>query len=54
MVNILKDLGYNNLRTLTTVIEGAEYLQDAVMESFGEDTEYKELSDEQKSVGKAP
>ncbi len=53
MVKLPKDLGYNDLRTLAKV-EGVEYLQDAVTESFGLNPEYLELSDEQKKAFLGP
>ncbi|KAK4024810.1 hypothetical protein OUZ56_010304 [Daphnia magna] len=49
LVNILKDLRYNNLRTLVQV-EEAELFQDAVIESFGVNQEYLDLTDEQKKA----
>ncbi|KZS08296.1 Uncharacterized protein APZ42_027773 [Daphnia magna] len=49
LVNILKDLRYNNLRTLVQV-EEAELFQDAVIESFGVNQEYLDLTDEQKKT----
>lgn len=47
MINIIKDLGYNDIRTLAQV-EGAECLEAAVIESFSKDEEYLKLSDEKK------
>ncbi|KAK4028124.1 hypothetical protein OUZ56_017302 [Daphnia magna] len=49
MVNILKDLGYNDLRTLAQV-EGAELIQYVMIESFGLNQEYLDLTDEQKKT----
>ncbi|KAK4021700.1 hypothetical protein OUZ56_003610 [Daphnia magna] len=49
MVNIAKDLGYNDFRILAQV-EGAELLQDAVIESFGVNQEYLDLIYEQKKA----
>ena len=39
MINLLKDLGYRDLRTLSQ-IEDSDSLQQAVRESFGEDPVY--------------
>ncbi|KAK4009282.1 hypothetical protein OUZ56_018398 [Daphnia magna] len=49
MINILKKLGYNYLRTLAQV-EDAEFLQAAVVESFVDCEEYSALPEEQKKA----
>ena len=50
MINLLKDLGYRDLRTLSQ-IEDSDSLQQAVRESFGEDpVYYKELGEEKQKA----